>query len=773
MTLNQGTNVLIVEDDTDQRYFLSRILSNVPHHVYLVSMATTLKEAVQSLARQQPQAMLLDLNLPDSQALATLYYMRKHYPNVAIIVITAIDDYDVEYKAMKEGIQEYLVKGQYSKGELLRSVDHALERKRQILEIDNKQKELAEVLHKIRAGNVDAVISSKTPSGSMRIQDAGLVAENEALLEKLEMLANRDTLSKLPNRLYFENNLAVSLRHAARYKQSFAILFIDIDHFKVINDNYGHDAGDRLLKAVSKRMSDCIREGDMLARFGGDEFGLILPQANGERAGRVAKKVNDSYMRPFNLGRQQVRVTVSIGIAVYPDGGENAADLMKHADVALYRVKHSGRNGFQHFKQDIDKAHKRLLCIENELHAAIENQEFSLVYQPIITLSSRRVIAFEALLRWHSPSLGDVCPCEFIPIAESLGIVFDLTRWVINQGCRQLQDWRDNHHFNGMLAINITSSDISRREFTKYILATLKRFNLPASSVQIEITESTIMKNEGLAGKTLEALHDAGIAIAIDDFGTGYSSFNRINKLPISAIKIDRSFIKSIVVDEVANKTVNSMLSLARVLSLDVIAYGIESEEVVLCLQGLGCDCGQGIFFGEPLAAGDVVHYLQTRKIAQSREVSSAILEKECLSIREVGHNINNTLAGVLGYSELFLEGEQENEVRDLLMIIRETSKAMMLLTRQLSVYVIDLQSKKKSLDPFEFKSMLMQCAAEVSGNLRCLLDDLSVSVKNFRAIDDSDEDASRFQKRLSELVVKLHIQYKELCGHHLKNIRY
>jgi diguanylate cyclase (GGDEF)-like protein len=770
MVSDERVSILIVEDDLDQQYLLEQILKYAPrkvHHApdqaYLVATAKTFEEMTQYLSHNNPQLILLDLNLPDSKELNTLLHLRKHHADIAIIVITGIDNEEIEYQAMRSGAQEYLVKGRFPKEELLRSINHALFRREQINEIELERKKLASALERAPGEASDASESEDLISALIQTKDEDSKENSETLLTRIENLANYDIMTKLPNRVLFEKKITESLHHAIRYKHAFSVLFVDLDHFKTINDSYGYDVGDMLLTEIASRIQGCLDKTGFLARFGGDEFGLILSEADEASAKQIAKKINEACKTLFNLKEQEVHTSVSIGAAVFPGAGANVLELMQHADMALYRVKKHGRNDVQFFKLDVDGAHKRLLAVENELRFAIEKQELRLVYQPIVTLKNRNVTGFEVLLRWKSSILGDVSSDEFIPIAEATGLIFDITLWVAEQACQQLQIWREKHNFDSVLSINISSLDTLQANLPKRLFSTLDKYKLPRSSLQIELTETAIMQDEFSGEEILKEISSGGIKIAIDDFGTGYASLRRIKNLPISILKIDRSFVKNVIMSERDCQIVKSILLLTKAFDLETVAEGVESEAVASYLFDLGCQFAQGYCFARPIDAENVINYVQGREVIQTDEVLAAELQKQCLELRAIGHDINNVLAGILGYCDLMLSVETHPHPQEELTKLHVRIENMLRLTKALSIQISDIQAQELSRQHSQLKLTLDQYVILVSDQLKQLSDEVYVNVQALGEDEDLSEGAARFQQRIADLLHNLYALCKKL----------
>lgn len=414
--------------------------------------------------------------------------------------------------------------------------------------------------------------------------------------------AYHDLLTRLPNRTLFKDRLSMAITQAARNDQHLAVMFIDLDRFKVINDSLGHTMGDRLLQAVGQRLMGCIRKGDTLSRFGGDEFTLLLPDAQHEEAAiMVAEKILESVKQPFKLGGHDIHIGASIGISLYPEGGATLDAMIKNADIAMYRVKNSGKNGYAIFSREMTTPATERLILEQELRRALESDEFQIVYQPQIATDGEQLVGVEALIRWNHPTRGLLSPGDFIPVAEDSRLIIDLDRLTLARACREI----GHYHRNGVpalrLAVNLSPLAVEKADFVDCVLATLAAENFPAELLELEITESLLMSDREDVVDKLERLSAAGVQLAIDDFGTGYSSLSYLRKFPVSTLKIDRSFVHSIKAAAREEACiVDAIISMAQGLKLNIIAEGVENRTQFNYLRSLGCEVVQGYLFGQP-----------------------------------------------------------------------------------------------------------------------------------------------------------------------------
>lgn len=432
-------------------------------------------------------------------------------------------------------------------------------------------------------------------------------------------IAYHDALTGLPNRVLFHDRLRQAIAEARREEARLALLFIDLDRFKDINDTQGHHIGDQVLQQVGERLLECVRESDTVARLGGDEFVIILPliRRSGEAA-MVAEKVQQQVARPISVEQQTFLVTPSIGIGVFPDDGESVEVLMKNADVAMYNAKHSGRNNFQFFTPEMNRAAHERVLVEQHLRRALQHGEFELHYQPKVEIASGRVIGCEALVRWNHPDWGMVSPARFIPVAEETGLIVPLGEWIMHAAAEQGAKWA----WQGMemqVAVNVSGRQFRDRELAAKVEAILAQSGLSHARYELEITESTLVDDIEHAGESLRAFKAMDLSLAIDDFGTGYSSLSYLKTFEIDKLKIDQSFIRDIHQDPDDAAIVRAVVSLAHELGLKVIAEGVEDEKQLQFLRGLGCDIAQGYYFARPLPAREFERfYEKNRETLQS-----------------------------------------------------------------------------------------------------------------------------------------------------------
>ncbi|SFX67082.1 sensor domain-containing protein [Marinospirillum alkaliphilum] len=433
-----------------------------------------------------------------------------------------------------------------------------------------------------------------------------LVAEDITELklthQKMEQLALYDTLTGLENRRLFRQQLHKAIRLAKRHDTQCALLYLDLDHFKRINDTLGHDAGDLLLTTVAERLRRCVRESDSVARLGGDEFTLLLQDVqHPEAAAQVARKVTEQLALPIQLGSRSVIVTTSIGITLAPLDSENPAELLKNADLAMYRAKSDGRNTWQFYTPEMNVHASRLLELETELREALQDRSFEVWYQPQVDLQQKRVVGFEALVRWRHAQRGMVSPAEFIPLAEETGLIVELGHQVLEQACRDIAVFNTSRNQPGYVAVNLSPRQLKDEQLPDYLDALLSQHQLLPRCLELEITESTLMDQMDQSLPILHRIEQLGIALSIDDFGTGYSSLSYLKQLPVHSLKIDRSFVQDVTTDRDDVAIVSAISAMAAKLNLDVVAEGVEQVEQLQILRDCNCNLVQGYYFSPPV----------------------------------------------------------------------------------------------------------------------------------------------------------------------------
>ena len=438
--------------------------------------------------------------------------------------------------------------------------------------------------------------------------DITLGKRNEA---RLIHLAHHDALTGLPNRMLFNIRLREYIGEAAEQSIGLAVVFIDLDRFKHVNDSLGHATGDELLRRAATRLGDVLRETDTLARISGDEFVVLLPGVADRNDCAVAvRKLMNTFDQPFQLFEQSVRVTASLGVSLFPEDGRNVSELLRNADAAMYRAKDDGRNTYRFYHTRMTKEAREQALFASSLQRALANRELFLDYQPQIDIDTQRLIGVEALLRWQHPEDGLIAPGHFIPLAENCGMIDELGSWVLAQACRQAGLWLERGLDFGRIAVNIAGPQIQRGQFSDQVLRTLESCNLPPERLELEVTESFVMQRTDEGIEQLAALKRSGVAIAIDDFGTGYSSLSYLKLLPVTRLKIDRSFVRDIPDDPNDMAICEAVIALAHALDLDVIAEGVETEAQATFLRAKGCRNAQGYLYGRPTKPEEIAERL-------------------------------------------------------------------------------------------------------------------------------------------------------------------
>jgi diguanylate cyclase (GGDEF)-like protein/PAS domain S-box-containing protein len=445
------------------------------------------------------------------------------------------------------------------------------------------------------------------------------VTERQRTEAKIRYQALYDALTGLPNRTYFNERLATALTQATRNNNLLAVLFLDLDRFKLINDTLGHAAGDLLLQGVAERLLKCVREGDTVSRWAGDEFTLILPNIHTvENAVAIAERILESLREEFVLEGHTLHASSSIGIAFYPTDGGDAETILKNADAALYRSKEGGRNSYQLYTAAINSGSSELLTLENHLHRALQRQEFVIYYQPQVNVETGRITQMEALIRWHHPKLGIISPGKFIPVAEETGLIVSIGEWALQTACAQNQRWQELGLPPVSMAVNLSAHQFRQPNLVEKVQQILQQTGLSPEHLELEITETTMMKDVELTRVTLGELHQMGVSIALDDFGTGYSSLGYLKTFPLHTLKIDQSFIRDLTTDPNDEAIVTAIVAMGKVLNLKLVAEGVENEEQETKLRSLKCDEMQGFFFSPPMQAEDATNFLHAINLPNS-----------------------------------------------------------------------------------------------------------------------------------------------------------
>ncbi len=466
--------------------------------------------------------------------------------------------------------------------------------------------------------------SGRTLGVTSLIQD---VTESKRAEQQLLHLARHDQLTGLLNRAALAGQVQEAIEQTQPDGSPLALVFIDLDGFKHINDSLGHRAGDSLLCQQARRLSMLVRRGDSVARLGGDEFMLLLPQCDAAAAAELVQRLSGQLAQPCMVEGGEISVTSSMGIALYPQDGTDFDTLLRCADMAMYRAKRDGRNTWRGFQPDMLAQVQRRLRLENALRRALENNELMLYYQPQLEIGSGRLVGLEALLRWQHPELGWISPAEFIPVAEECGMIIPIGEWVLCEALSQLQHWQQASHPLVRVAVNLSAGQFQQANFAQRVQQLLETYAVPARLLELELTESVAMCQPALAVSIMDALNVLGVKVSIDDFGTGYSSLSYLRRLPLDTLKIDRSFVADIVEDKEDRAIIQAIISLAQTLGLKTLAEGVETEAQLKWLQQYGCDKVQGYYFSRPLPAAEIPDWLRRSAAA----LDAAATEGYCI----------------------------------------------------------------------------------------------------------------------------------------------
>lgn len=463
----------------------------------------------------------------------------------------------------------------------------------------------ADQVNMLRQANEKLVVAT--------MESRNLTDQVQMANDQLDHLARHDALTNLPNRILLQDRLSQAIELAHRQGRQLALMFMDLDQFKHINDSLGHTVGDQLLQSVAQRLVACVRQSDTISRQGGDEFVLLLPFIeHSEDAAFSAQKILTALAEPHHIELHSLHISASIGISVYPDDGQDAETLIKNADAAMYHVKENGRNDYQFFTQEMNARAVQRQSTEASLRRALERQEFVLHYQPKINFHSGAIVGVEALVRWRHPERGLLLPAQFVPIAEDCGLILPIGRWVLRETCLQAQAWLQAGLPPITVAVNTSALELLDNDFLENIRATLVATGLDPHYLQLELTESVLMRDAESANAVLHALADMGVKLAVDDFGTGYSSLAYLKQFPIDALKIDQSFVSHVTSNPDDAIIVSTVISMGKSLKQRIIAEGVETPEQYEFLLAQQCDEGQGYYFCGPLEPEALATLLKT-----------------------------------------------------------------------------------------------------------------------------------------------------------------
>jgi len=694
--------ILLIGDNPGDGRLIREMFKEEGSQKIVLKHVESMAEAEKYLAVSQVDIILLDQGLPYAQELGAVRRTREAARGVPLVVLSDLDDESMAIQAIKEGAQDYLIKGQMEPRELVRALHYAVQRKI-IEEGQFEEKERVQVtlncigdavISTDISGNITFLnlvaetmtgwslreVAGKPMTEVFRIVNAstrrvvpnpmlkssrqnriGNIPLNSVLVrrdgteifiedsvapihdhagnvvgsvlvfrdvtaaremaDQIAHLAEHDFLTGLPNRLLLNDRIGQAIALVRRTGGKIAVLFMDLDGFKHINDSLGHSAGDKLLQCVASRLVDCVRSPDTVSRQGGDEF-LVLLQGveKAEDAAVAAKRLMKSLSETYFMGHHNLHVTASIGVSIYPDDGLDSETLIKNADTAMYQAKESGRQSYQFFRPEMNIRAVERQSIEEDLRRALERNELTLHYQPKIDLATGTIAGAEALLRWTHPVRGPVSPAQFIPIAEDSGLILPIGAWVMREACMQAEAWVLAGLPLRSIAVNVSAIEFRNEGFLEGLFSTLNETGLDPSSLELEVTESALMRNVVLATSTLQILRAKGVRVAIDDFGTGYSSLSYLRELPLDALKIDQSFVHQIANSPDGTTIAAAIISMGKSLHLRVIAEGVETSEELAFLKAQDCDEAQGYKFSRPIPAGQFAAMLKKERSYRAAE---------------------------------------------------------------------------------------------------------------------------------------------------------
>jgi diguanylate cyclase (GGDEF)-like protein len=543
--------ILLIEDRSADARLVLELLTEFSPERYGVTHVHRLVEALRLLNAMSFKAAIVDVSLPDTQGLEAVTRLRAAAPSLPIVVLAGMDEESLALRALEVGGQDYLIKGLFDGGLLNRAIRYAVERK-----------------------------------------------ESE---EQLTHLAYYDQLTGLANRRLFRERLALDLARAKRQESRVTVLCLDLDRFKKINDSLNYEAGDQVLKEVGKRLAESVREFETSARLGGDEFAVILQDLEHEQEAMVVtQRLLDRVARPIKIDGQDVVTTASVGIAFFPENGDEVEQLLKCSDSAMRRAKEEGRHRYQIFSRQMHSEVLTRMSLERDLRHALEREEFRLHYQPQLSLDDNQLVAVEALVRWEHTQRGLIAPIDFISLLEDTGLIIEAGEWILRKACAQVREWQTSGYENLRVAVNLSPRQFEDSKLVEIVGRALADFNLKPEYLELEITESHLMRDNKRTNATLASIKSLGVRIAIDDFGTGYSSLAYLKRFPIDSLKIDKSFVRDITTDRDDASIAAGIIGLGHKLRLDVIAEGVETEEQLAFLYKEGCDAIQGYLCGRP-----------------------------------------------------------------------------------------------------------------------------------------------------------------------------
>ena len=577
--IDQQPVFLMAEDNPLDTELVKAMLEQAFGQSYTIVCVTSFSEMKAALEAGEFEALILDMNLPDTQDTEKVQHLGELYPELPVVILTGQDNLTLAIESLKRGAQDYLCKNHVTSETLARSLRYAQERKQ------------------------------------IELQLRSALDESQARSQQLEESAHHDHLTRLPNRAFFESSAQTTLQRAARLSKKVALVYLDLNDFKHVNDSFGHDVGDALLIQTAERLNQVVRESDMVARLGGDEFVLLTDLLSDEKdIYALVNRVQDAFKQPFQLDYREVHSTPSIGVAFYPEA-QSLEGLLKHADYAMYQAKQMRHGHVCFYTEQMDAAYVKNQQIEAQVQSALINHEFSVHYQPIISLSAEKHLSYEALLRWHSPLLGPIPPDDFIAVVENSAVIDQLTDFVLMHVSQLIQQLRQDGQLLNNVKVNITAGQLSSSRFIQHLLSLLHQQSIPGALLCLELTERQMVHDLSISHEHIQLLRTAGVRIALDDFGTGYSSMTHLIELPIDYLKLDQSLTAGIEQHPRNQAVVAGIVEMAHRIQVAVIAEGVERKEELDCLRQLGCDYAQGFYIAtpQPLSELATLHSLSLR----------------------------------------------------------------------------------------------------------------------------------------------------------------
>ncbi len=595
--------LLLIDDNELDRQAIIRTFKKTEWDIQ-ITQASSATEGLAEFDENEFDAVLLDYRLPDMDGLDTLrLFVRHPIHHSAIIILTgAIEDEMLEQQCIEAGAQDVLFKSEIAHKHLTRAIVHA--RTRHLLE-----------------------------------------RELQVSYQRLRTLAENDSLTGLANRYYFDESLRTAIPRAKRMNDQLALLFLDLDNFKFINDTLGHNAGDQMLKEIAHRLLDMVRDGDVVCRLGGDEFAILALNFESQDAiAQLAERILADLRRPVIIDNCEHFISASVGIATYPDAALNAPDMLKAADLAMYRAKRDGKNNYQFFSSALQAQVQERLRIEKELRALIPTDHFILYYQPIVNAQTLEICGAESLVRWNHPTRGILPPSEFIALAEETGLIIEIDSRSRLKACQQLSKWRAQklvgNNFN--MKFNLCAQLLTDDHLHEDIKADLDKTELPGSCIGLEITESVLIENFESTAKLLRKIQDLGVEISVDDFGTGYSSMAYLKELPARVLKIDQTFVQGVPESPNDCRILRAMIVFGQSLDLKIVIEGIETREQARLCRDYGTDYLQGYLFAKPIAPDAFENLLLSHNAEKWKRLLSTPIAVPDLIIPDINSNINN-----------------------------------------------------------------------------------------------------------------------------------